>query len=246
MFNLEHKDKNLKNIISGKKVIVVGPATYLVGKEQGNIIDSYDVVVRPNQFSVPDKLHCDYGSRTDVMFHNCGTPWMVGFKEQIENNPIDFDNLKMVVCPTIKADHSEGNFLSWPDDHKSACATNFNQVNRNDIPFYWIGVGDYKKLFSNIGCEPYTGMLTIMMLSEYEPKELHVTGFDFYTGTKVYHDGFLASVDKDCEQQNRNGSHGGGCNDLQIRFLSEWITNEKYSFTPTVDSTLLTMLKERK
>tara|TARA_Y100001963_G_scaffold160067_1_gene267546 strand:+ start:2408 stop:3154 length:747 start_codon:yes stop_codon:yes gene_type:complete len=248
MFNLQSKSKDLSSFVEGKRVAVVGPGGYLTGKNQGRLIDSYDVVIRPNSFSIPMELRKDYGSRTDIMFHNCGTPWMIGLKELIAKNPDEFDQLKMVVCPVIKADHSETNFMAWSDDHKSACATNFSEVNRNNIPFYWIGVKDYKTLYNVIGCQPYTGILTIMMLSHHWPKELYVTGFDFYSGSKVYYDGILASNEKHLEHANRNGNHGAGCNNRQIEFLRDWIFigGEFHDSAPRPDHVLFDILTNSK
>ena len=104
---------------------------------------------------------------------------MYGLKEQVQNNPEDFKQLKMVVCPIIKSDHSEVNYMSWPDNHVSACATNFNQVNKHNVPFYWIGVKDYQKIYKQVGVEPYTGIMTICTLLNYPVQEMYIAGFDF-------------------------------------------------------------------
>jgi hypothetical protein len=55
---------DLWNYLRNKKVAFVGPASYLVGKEKGKLIDSYDVVVRiqPEIWDVKD-----FGSRTDII-----------------------------------------------------------------------------------------------------------------------------------------------------------------------------------
>lgn len=218
MFFKDELNSELKLLLEDKRIAIVGPAHYLTGESQGNLIDDYDVVIRPNQFTVPPELHQDYGSRTDIMFHNCGTPWMPGLKEQVAKNTKDFMALKMVVCPIIKADHSEVDFMSWPDDHVSACAYNFRSIN-SIIPFYWIGVKNYREVYNQIGHQPYTGIMTICTVLNYPIRELYITGFDFYTGARVYHDGCLSSLDLDCETQNSGGSHGAGSNRAQIVFL---------------------------
>jgi len=218
MFLEDPLDPTLNSLVKNKKVIVVGPAHCLTGMSRGNFIDDYDIVVRINQFSIPKDLYVDYGSRTDIMFHNCGTPWMPGLKESAAANPKDLNALKMVVCPTIKADHSEHNFMSWSDDHISACAYNFKDIS-NDIPFYWIGVKNYHKIYRLIGAEPYTGIMSICTLLSYPVKELHVVGFDFYTGARIYHDGALSLFDQACETQNQNGPHGRFSTISQIKCL---------------------------
>jgi|TARA_R110000824_G_scaffold74290_1_gene189017 hypothetical protein len=218
MFFEDSLDPTLNSLVENKRVIVVGPAYYLTDMSRGDFVDSYDVVVRVNQFSIPKSLYVDYGSRTDIMFHNCGTPWLPGLKESVATNPKDFGALKMVVCPVIKADHSENNIMSWPDDHISACAYNFKHVS-TDIPFYWIGVKNYHKIYRLIGAEPYSGIMTVCTLLSYPIKELHITGFDFYTGSRIYHDGALSPIDHTQEVKNKNGPHGRFSTVSQMKFL---------------------------
>ena len=107
-------NKILDSIVRDKKVAVIGPAPYLKGKRLGKVFEDYDVVCRINEFMTPEELVQDYGQRTDIMFHNFGTPWMKPHKEKIESNQECFRKLKLVVCPAIKSEHSETNYLSWP------------------------------------------------------------------------------------------------------------------------------------
>jgi len=231
MFFKDTLNPQLKALLENKRVAVVGPAHYLTGRSQGHLIDEYDVVIRANQFMVPDKLYKDYGSRTDIMFHNCGTPWMPGLKQSTLKNPEEFESLKMVVCPIIKADHSETNFMSWPEDHISACAYNFRNLN-DTIPFYWIGVKNYREIYKIIGAEPYTGIMTIATVLNYPIQELYVTGFDFYTGNKIYHDDCLSTIDAASEHENHGGPHGRKSNIAQMSFL--WYLHQNVN-TLTLD-----------
>ena len=53
-----------------KKVVIVGPSPYLVGKERGEFIDSFDVVIRMNKgWKITSDRVKDYGSKTDVRWH---------------------------------------------------------------------------------------------------------------------------------------------------------------------------------
>jgi hypothetical protein len=184
----------LLNLVRDKKVAIVGPAPHLTGKKIGNLIDSYDVVVRVNYFQTPKETKKDYGSRTDIMFHNFGTPWLPALKELIYQYPEDFDNIKVLGCPVIKSEHSEINFLSWPDDYVSNVVRNCEEINKNKVPFYWIGVPKYKQFYREIGCEPYSGTLVISILLSLTIKELFITGFTFYKNAKtpeeLYFDGY--------------------------------------------------------
>ena len=187
MFDISIND-DLKKIVEGKKVAVIGPAPYLKNKSLGKTLEEADVICRINEFMPPTELINDYGSRTDIMFHNFGTPWMKPHKEKIENNKERFSKLKLVVCPAIKSEHSEVDYLSWGDDYISNVVRNFNEVETGDVPFYWIGVKDYKKIYRAVGAESNTGMLAIMMLLHYPIKELLVSGFTFYLGGNTYDD----------------------------------------------------------
>lgn len=224
-------DSKLFTLLEGKKVAIVGPAAYLENSGLGEAIDSYDVVIRPNAFTVPQAARKDYGSRTDIMFHNMGTAWMSGLKEQVSASTADFKSLKLVVCPAIKAEHNENNFMQWPDTHESACSTNFNQVNKYNIPFWWVGVANYKKMYRTIGCEPYTGIMSVLISSDCYPQELFLTGFDFYLGSKVYHEGYLASVDSSQETNNRGGGHGSPCTSKNKEYIKRWIIDAPFAKT---------------
>jgi len=211
----------LCDFVQGKRVAVVGPAPYLTGSGSGELIDSYDIILRPNQFSVPNDLKNDYGSRTDIMNHNFGTPWMSGLKEQISRNPKDFSELKVLMCTAIKSEHSEVNFLSWPETYVSNVVRNAKQVNQYEIPFHWIGIKKYHEFYNLVGCEPYTGFLSIMSMLDFPIKELYVTGFDFYRGKHVYCEGYLSPMDASQITENSGGSHGADYNQKQINFLSD-------------------------
>ena len=57
-------NQELSGYLEGKRVAYVGPAPYMKGLGQGELIDSYDVVVRI-QHGIPNEE--DYGSRTDII-----------------------------------------------------------------------------------------------------------------------------------------------------------------------------------
>tara|TARA_R110000851_G_scaffold112809_4_gene237085 strand:- start:3468 stop:4211 length:744 start_codon:yes stop_codon:yes gene_type:complete len=174
-------NEQFKSIVERKRVAIVGPAPYLLESTVGSIIDEYDVVIRINDIIPPSKLFTCYGSRTDVMFHNCGTDWMCGLEEKIEDSKEEWESLKMVVCPAIKAVGSDNDYLNWPDDYVSDVVENFEKVNYSNIPFYWIGVKDYKALWSLVGVEPNCGILATMITLCCDIEELLVTGFSFYS-----------------------------------------------------------------
>jgi len=228
MFNIS-LDNNINSLVEGNRVTIVGPAPYLVGLNKGREIDDYDVIVRPNSFSVPIESQMDYGSRTDIMFHNFGTPWQAGLKEQISKNKKSFKSLKLVGCLATKSDHSEHNFLHWDEEHVSNVVRNFNEVNNYNLPFYWIGNKDYRKLYRKIGAEPNTGIMSIAVLLCYPVKEIFITGFSFYlqgtTHDTTYYQGFLSEADKKIYNGRYGIGHGNHANQMQIRFFKTLVSN---------------------
>lgn len=58
-----------KNLIEGKRVVFIGPATTLENNGIGAFIDSFDVIVRMNSsYMIPAKNQIDYGSRCDILY----------------------------------------------------------------------------------------------------------------------------------------------------------------------------------
>lgn len=67
-------DPEFARLLSGKRVVVAGPARTLTGKGLGSFIDSFDVVVRLNEsfewIRENPNAWADYGSRTDLLYCN--------------------------------------------------------------------------------------------------------------------------------------------------------------------------------
>lgn len=211
-------NQHLLDLVENKKVVIVGPSPQMIGSQTGPLIDSYDVVVRVNYFQTPNNLKIDYGSRTDIMFHNFGTPWMPALNDLIETYPEDFRKIKLLGCPVIKSDHSELNYLSWSDDYVSAVVKNSESVNSNKVPFYWIGVPEYKRIFKEVGCEPYSGPLVISILLSLPIAELFITGFTFYKNAKTPSDLYFEGY-KTKGHENKMPGHGGNASEKSFNYF---------------------------
>jgi hypothetical protein len=59
-----------KEYVGGKRIIIVGPATYITNRFDGCNIDSkHDVVVRlNNQYIIPERYKKHIGSRTNIVY----------------------------------------------------------------------------------------------------------------------------------------------------------------------------------
>ena len=63
----KNEDKEyLKNYLQNKSIAIVGNGPQELGKNSGKEIDSHDVVVRFNLFSLDDKYKKDYGTKTNI------------------------------------------------------------------------------------------------------------------------------------------------------------------------------------
>jgi hypothetical protein len=79
--------------LRNKKIAIVGPSPHLINKNIGDIIDSYDLVCRVNEVSAWN-YEKDYGSKTDIIFHNCGAHCIDFFKHNLEKNIQITKNIK--------------------------------------------------------------------------------------------------------------------------------------------------------
>jgi hypothetical protein len=194
MYDIQLND-NLLRLVENKRVIILGPAPYLIGSGAAKEIDDYDVVCRVNDIIPPLSLRPDYGNRTDIMFHNFGRNRMPGLKKKIETYSKDFQKLKMISCLAIKTIGNQPDYLQWPNDYVSEVVKNFESVNEYNVPFYWIGVEDYKKLHKVITVEANQGTLAMGVLAQYPLKELAIKGCNFYMEghdyDKVYFKGYI-------------------------------------------------------
>lgn len=62
--------ETLKNLLENKKVAVVGNGPQEIGSGNGGKIDSYDIVIRFNDFSNTPEHQKDYGTKTDFWIRN--------------------------------------------------------------------------------------------------------------------------------------------------------------------------------
>lgn len=172
------KDEKLLNLLKGKRVAIVGPSPHLIGTGAGKEIDSYDLVCRVNEVH-PTGYEEDYGNKTDIVFHNCGTRFIDVFAQRLLEKSIISKYLKYVICPCVKATGPD-NWQGWPAHIVSPVVANFNKINIFNIPFHWIGLHNYREIFGQVGTEPNAGQTAITMLLKHDVEELLVTGFSFY------------------------------------------------------------------
>jgi len=155
-----------------KKVIIVGPARYLVGENKGKYIDSFDIVVRMN-YSVPVIDKKNYGSKTDILY-TYFTP---------ESNFYINKN-------TIKNWTDAGVKKIYSVDTRNVEKYKMNRLKEN-LNWETLSSRFINFVCDNVAGRPNTGTIAIFhLLEELKVKSLNVIGFDYYN-TK-YYDGYYS------------------------------------------------------
>lgn len=193
-----------KNYIENKKVILIGPASYLVGKKLGKYIDSFDVIVRINNaFPVDEELQVDYGCRADVIYHN--------LRKTMSPSRKEIEKWKELGVQWIM-----GKGAGTDNRHKI-----FQPKTKGLMPLIPVKKTQ-DKVRKNIKKAPNMGLIAIEHLLEMPIKSLYVLGFDFYeTG---YYPGYNNMKKKDAlKAKNVTGAHD---NTTQIKYLSKLVESE--------------------
>lgn len=155
------------------KAIIVGNAASVLKKLNGDLIDSFDVVVRINKYKISSYEHY-VGTKTDVYcskWLNMGTNI---------NNLISVKNLWL---PYPKPPHwwtSRGNFFeqSREDSEKLTQAYGINPIYLSQK-----GAEEFEVMIDK-QCQPSTGLICLKIATEqFLNHEIYYTGFDaFSTG----------------------------------------------------------------
>jgi len=182
---------NLASYLKDKRVAFVGPAPYMKGLKQGELIDSYDIVVRI-QHGIPNEE--DYGSRTDIiqscLNSNYGPPVVEHIRSLSEE-----DRPKFIICnDTASQMKSDGTWALVNEVYESQFAelgVPFVHLRNDDSSWdrwalYWeiyakqhiekFDKGVYTVYSANFN----SGYGALNMLLRYPIKELAVFGLDFY------------------------------------------------------------------
>jgi len=164
------KDK-LKELFKGKRIAIIGSAPSAT-RNKGHNIDNYDYVIRVNNYKIKNWSH-KLGTRCDVHYAFYGT----SIKKSIEELQKDKCMLHMCKCPNDKCHESyvsdKGGNFKWIYDNRKFYW---------GFPVYIPPKEDYMKIFEMLDRHvPTTGFSCICAFIDFEPSELYITGFDFFT-----------------------------------------------------------------
>lgn len=176
--------ERVKDFMRGKRVVVVGSGPTGAQNKKG-VIDGYDVVVRVNNYKtkgVKGGIPYDYtdslGKRTDVFYSFFGSSIQKTREELIA------DGVKMCMSklPNSKPFHS-----AWAAARGKDESHDYRPNYRRREAFWFCPTfvptdEHFLKLFHSLNDrQPTTGFSAIVDLFRCEPKELYITGFDFFT-----------------------------------------------------------------
>lgn len=164
----------LKEYLTDKRVILVGPAKTTDGTKLGPFIDDHDVVVRLNHaWPLPTNLAEDIGTRTDILYHNLN-PKKQRFRRR-DVVQMHADGVKWVIS-THPAVH--------PRYRRRQ--RRFRSVSRGLVPLKAVPRSVKKTLRPKVG-SANGGFVALVDLLRYPIRSLYMTGFSFYeTGYADY------------------------------------------------------------
>lgn len=164
----------VREAIEGKRVALVGSGPGCLDNPPG-YVDSHDVVVRVNNFkTVPDS---GTGMRTDIFYSFFGN----SIKKSVAELKAGGVQLCICKCPN-------GQFIDspWHRINRKMAGVDFSYIYRSRdswwfCPTYVPSVPEFLKHFEMLGRHvPTTGFSALLTILEYNPRNVFVTGFDFF------------------------------------------------------------------
>lgn len=149
----------MEHLLKDKRVVIVGPSQSIIGSNNGELINSFDVIVRMNSLWPPPANLCkDIGSRTDIHYNN-GVLSKSNYRKIIEN--MVKHPLKLIAYDSRKLYTPILEFCEYVNTPIMDYRPHWNLMNKN------------------LKCLCNTGTVAISQLSSYPLKELFITGITF-------------------------------------------------------------------
>jgi hypothetical protein len=209
-------NNDFSRLITGKKVIVIGPANYLKDNKISDKIDYFDTVIRVNSsIDISEKIPEIVGNRTDVVYTTCD----IDHSNNTNNRKIDLwikNKVRHVrISPPAINLSFKSNILS------------FIRENNERLNYSIIEVEKYRNHMR--GCSdtiPNTGFEAILDCLDHSPSELHISGITFFKGGYLdEYEGKVKTEQEVGEFFKRVNSHHNI--DKQIKFFKEIFYNYK-------------------
>lgn len=183
-----------KEYLKGKSVVLVGPASTLLGQGMGPWIDGHDVVVRINHaWPLPKHLARDVGTRTDILYHNLNPK-----KQRLRKKDIiamHQSGVQWVVSthPAVRARYRRRQQL-------------LRRLSGRYVRFRAVPLSVKKRLRPHVG-SANGGLIAIVDLLRYPIARLYVTGFSFYTTPYLDYPNYKRSFIKNALNHHNQRRH---------------------------------------
>lgn len=152
--------KSFKELIENKRVVFVGSCPNLLGTGQGELINSFDTVIRANgHHMVLDEYKEDYGDRSDIIYFN------VQHAREMRPLPVN----KYV-----------------EDGVQYLC---FKSLSSKDHLSYqpYLPCRDIQNIIKEVHTKVHGALMGLFIFEDilkFNPKQLYVTGIDFFKSKK--------------------------------------------------------------
>jgi len=189
---IKKHDKQYFDFLKNKNVAIVGPATSVMFSENGDFLESHDVLIRVNQgLKISKNNKAFLGNRTDVLYNSLDFHINSGgnlFKE-------DLTNIEFICCPYPT---KEGTFTNLI----------FNKFEESSLfekyKIRFIRDSVYYDAKSESNSRINTGFGAILDLLQHDLKSLYITGIDFYrseyvSGYKPYDGTSVKEIERDLQ-----------------------------------------------
>ena len=201
---------SFKDLIEGKKVILIGPAPYLLDSNAiSEKVSSFDTVVRLNRSVDVLREHSRFlGEKIDILYH-C-----------LDVNPAHGNHDYCVLdWKALGVAHVR---IPYPpvNNYYTKNIDKFLRKNKKTIPASVVHPDTYVEIVR--GCSmtsPNTGTIAIIDILRSNPELLHISGMTFLQGEKIYVDGYRDVTNSEAAVREQNAIHKNHSIDRQIEFL---------------------------
>jgi len=170
--NLRMFEPEVSAFFKDKSVLLLGSAPSVV-KLDADFMESFDIIVRVNNYSFFNSC-----TRTDVFYS------MLGGSIKKTCGGLEKDGVKFIFCKSpfrnvvVKNPDGSINLLQSIDNRKTYVP---NKRRWFEIPYFLQTEKNFRWVQAQINKIVTTGLSAIVDIHRYEPRILHVAGFDFFS-----------------------------------------------------------------
>lgn len=181
--------------LEGKRVAFVGRAGSLFELDDGDYIDSFDVIVRANTKPAIEKKNARFlGSRTHVLYSSFAPDLQFDYGNDFFTEELRY----LATCFPYRGEYKK---------QIDAAVSSLNSELRKRISVSYCDENLFHNLRNKLGCRPFTGIASINDILRFDLEELYITGMTFYQkGKKPF---FNSNVSEDdiLKEIHINGHH---------------------------------------